>query len=395
LKTEADVTVVRVVPWFKEHGGGSGVDVKELSKRINPHIKRQILIAPYDSETCSSYDSTFDFQIIRIKSPRARYWIPIISGLFNHIFFYLGVLRELRRLPDVDLIQAHDIRPIAYCCILGKILQIPVIGMVHGTAEAYSRLDGAYETVLATLFKPMYAIVIDSGTKAPEKFRRIWGDRVTVVNHGIDLEVFTPKEKNESILRHLDLRESDLIVLSISSLIPIKNINWAIEAFERVVTESTDLRIFLLIAGDGPQKEELMKLVSDKGLTSRVKFLGSINNAQISDYISIADLCVGLSLKDNLNRSILEPMACAKPIIAFCGGTIDELITTGYDGLLAKRGDIDDFSYKMKILLEDPKLRREMGKHAHELILKKRSWDVRIEQDIAVYRRILAPNGRI
>jgi hypothetical protein len=40
-------------------------------------------------------------------------------------------------------------------------------------------------------------------------------------------------------------------------------------------------------------------------------------------------------------------------------------------------------------------LRREMGKHAHELILKKRSWDVRIEQDIAVYRRILAPNGRI
>lgn len=388
-KTKSDMTVVRIVTAFREYGGGSKMDIKELSIRINPYLKCQILIAPFDSETPRSFDERFDFEIIRIKSPHIRYNIPIISGFINNIFFYFKVFQELKRLSDIDLIQTHEITPIAYSCILGKLLRIQVIGMVHGTAEAYSRIAGLRETILATLFKPTYAIVVDSGTRAPEKFRKIWGDRVTVVNHGIDTELFKPKDKNESILRHLDLKRSDLIILSISSLIPIKNIDVAIEAFEKVITEITDPRIFLLIAGDGSQKEELVKLVDEKRLANRVKFLGPIKNDQVPDYISIADICIGMSLKDNMNRSVLEPMACAKPIVAFGGGSIDELITTGYNGLLAKRGDILDFAEKMKLLLENPELRRDIGKHAHETIVEKRSWNARIQQDLAAYWKVI------
>lgn len=393
-KKKVDITVARIVPAFKEYGGGSKMDVKELAKRINPYLKRQILIAPYDPETCSDYDDMFDFQIIRIKSPHIKYRIPILSGLFNNGFYYFGIFQELRHLTDVNLIQAHEISPIAYSCILGKILRIPVIGMVHGTLEAYSKRAGSWETILATLFKPTYAIVVDSGTSAPEKFLKIWGDRVTVVNHGIDLELFCPKEKNKSILRHLNLNESDLIILSISNLIPIKNIDLTIEAFAKVVSDITDTQVYLLIAGDGSQKEELEKLVDDKGLTDRVKFIGSIRNDQVPDYISIADICIGMSLKDNMNRSVLEPMACGKPIVVFGGGSIEQLITTGYNGLLAKRGDVIDFAEKVKLLLEDSKQKKEMGKHAHELIVEKRSWDIRIKQDLTVYLKAISYDGR-
>lgn len=389
LKLDSGMTVVRVVPAFKEYGGGSKIHVRELSIRINPYLKRQILIAPFDPETPKCFDDRFDFEIIRIKSPRIKYNIPIISRFINNIFFYFKVFQELKRLPDIDLIQAHEIDPIAYSSVLGKILKIPVIGMAHGTAEAYSRWSGLRETILATLFKPTHAIVLDSGTRAPEKFRKIWGERATVVYHGIDTEIFRPKETNETILRYLDLKESDLIILSISSLIPIKNVDLAIEAFEKVVTEISEPRIFLLIAGDGSQKEELVKLVDEKRLANRVKFLGPIKNDQVPDYISIADICIGMSLKDNMNRSVLEPMACAKPIVAFGGGSIDELITTGYNGLLAKRGDILDFAEKMKLLLENPELRRDMGKHAHETIVEKRSWNARIQQDLAAYWKVI------
>jgi glycosyltransferase involved in cell wall biosynthesis len=389
LKLDSDMTVIRIVPAFEEYGGGSRIHVRELSTRINPYLKRQILIAPFDPETPKSFDDRFDFEIIRVKRPCIKYNIPIISGFINKIIFCFKVFQVLKHLPDIDLIQAHEIYPIAYSSIFGKILKIPVIGMAHGTAEAYSRWSGLRETILATLFKPTYAIVLDSGTRAPEKFRKIWGERVTVVYHGIDTEVFGPKEKDKAILQHLGFKEADLIILSISSLIPIKNIDLAIEAFEKVIAETLEPRMFLLIAGDGNQKEELVKLVDEKRLANRVKFLGSIKNDQVPDYISIADICIGMSLKDNMNRSVLEPMACAKPIIAFDGGSIDEFITTGYNGLLAKRGDVLDFAEKMKFLIENPELRREIGLHARELIVTKRSWNIRIRQDLEVYRKAI------
>ena len=124
-KTKSDMTVVRIVTAFREYGGGSKMDIKELSIRINPYLKCQILIAPFDSETPRSFDERFDFEIIRIKSPHIRYNIPIISGFINNIFFYFKVFQELKRLSDIDLIQTHEITPIAYSCILGEITTNP------------------------------------------------------------------------------------------------------------------------------------------------------------------------------------------------------------------------------------------------------------------------------
>ena len=70
------------------------------------------------------------------------------------------------------------------------------------------------------------------------------------------------------------------------------------------------------------------------------------------------------------------------------GGSIDELITTGYNGLLAKRGDILDFAEKMKLLLENPELRRDMGKHARETIVEK-------DPGMQEFNKILQRIGRL
>ncbi len=385
-KSISDITMVRIVPVFKEFGGGSNVDVMELSKEEDPFIKRQVLIAPYDSGICKDFDNKFDFEIIRIKSPRLKRNFPFITYFINNFSFYLSIYKKIKSLHDVNLILAHEINPIAYSCTIGKLLNIPVVGMMHGTSEAYSVKSGLDETILASLFKPTKAIIVDSGTNAPIKFRQIWGDdRTTIVKHGIDLERFFPREKNVHILHRLNLMDSDLIVLSISALIPIKNIDLAIESFEKTISGNTSTRIFLLIAGDGSETEKLKKLVNEKNLSDRVIFLGSVKIEHMPDLISIADICIGTSLVDNMNRSILEPMACGKPIIAFGGGNIEELITTGYNGFLAKPGDILDFSEKLKLLLNDSELRSLVGKRAQETIKEKRSCNGRVVQDMSVY----------
>ena len=47
------------------------------------------------------------------------------------------------------------------------------------------------------------------------------------------------------------------------------------------------------------------------------------------------------------------------------------------------------FCRKMKLLLENPELRRDMGKHARETIVEKRSWNARIQQDLAAYWKVI------
>ena len=67
-----------------------------------------------------------------------------------------------------------------------KLLNLPVVGMLHGSCEAYSNSSGFYETMLARIFKPNHAFVLDDGSCAPNKFKSIWNGSVTVVNHAID-----------------------------------------------------------------------------------------------------------------------------------------------------------------------------------------------------------------
>lgn len=383
------ISIVRVVSYFYLFGGGYGNHVRELSEKINPYLKSQIIIAPDIGSTSKEFDKSYPIPIVRVKYPhiKKRFGIPVAP--LNNLLYIFNVYKVLKKIERPDIIHAHGIGPVAFGSIIGKFLKVPVVGMIHGTTEAYSRMSGLFESLLAKLFKPDRALILDSGTRAPEKFQKIWGDRVTIVYHGIDLESFYPKEKSKSILQRLNLTESDLIILSISSLIPIKNIDLAIEAFEKIVINAVDRRIFLLIAGDGSQKEELIKLADSKGLNNCVIFLGSINAEQVPDYISIADICIGMSLKDNMNRSVLEPMACGKAIVAFGGGSIEKLITTGYDGFLAKRGDMLDFADKLEVLCDNSELRETIGKNARNTIISKRSWSTRIKQELSVYDQLI------
>ena len=82
----------------------------------------------------------------------------------------------------------------------------------------------------------------------------------------------------------------------------------AIKIFEILSGIIKSSNVYLLIAGDGKLKDELIKYVENKKLQN-ILFLGSIAADEIPHYLSISDVVVGTSLYSNLNRSIQEAMA--------------------------------------------------------------------------------------
>ena len=384
-----DLSVVRIVFEFYPGKGGSITHVIELSQKIHPYLKNQIIIAPDFGDDCKEFDEKFEVPILRVKyyPIRKRLGIPV-APLIN-LLYMINVYFQLKKMERPNLIHTHGISATAFGTIIGKLLCIPIVGMLHGSSKAYSKISESYETILSKLFKPDHALVLDDGSMAPEKFKKLWGDRVTIVDHGIDVNIFKPREKKGDLLKKLGLKESDFVILSTSSLIPVKNIDLAIESFEIFLKKTKKNNAYLIIAGEGHLKDQLVKLAKEYSLEKNIKFIGEISIDIILEYLSISDVVVATSLYSNMNRSTQEAMACEKPVVVFGSGGTNKLIKHMENGLLVKPGDIDDFAEKLKVLYENPDLREQLGRNARETIIKERSWDTRIKKELEVYEKVL------
>jgi glycosyltransferase involved in cell wall biosynthesis len=145
----------------------------------------------------------------------------------------------------------------------------------------------------------------------------------------------------------------------------------------------------LKIVGNGPQCQELKKLAASCGLDDYIHFCGEKNLEEIIKEIVSADIVIGTSLVSNINRSILEAMSCKKPVIIFKSGKIDEFFVNMENIVLIPPNNIEEFADSLKLLWENGELREKMGNNARSVIVSKRNWDHRIQQEISVYKELI------
>jgi glycosyltransferase involved in cell wall biosynthesis len=389
MDPECDISVVRIAVDYYPFKGGSNVHTKDLAEKMNPHLRRQVIIAHDYGEMCREFDEQYHIPIIRVKAGQLEKRIGIPVFPINNLIYMIRVAGVVKNLDDIDIIHAHNISNIGFSWFIGKMLGIPVIGMMHGTAEANSRISGIYETIMATLFKPAFAFILDDGSVAPEKYGRLWGDRITVVHHAIDTEWYAPRTKSCSLLDELGISGSDFIVLSTSSFLPVKNVDYTIKAFASFLDTTDSRDTYLILAGVGRDREALEALARENAIEDVVRFVGYQAPEKLLEYLSISDVIVGSSLYSNMNRAIQEAMACEIPPVVFNSGGTGSIVKHLQNGILVKPGDIDSFARALSLLYSDPELRKELGKNARRIILEERNWDYRIRQELAVYKKCI------
>lgn len=143
---------------------------------------------------------------------------------------------------------------------------------------------------------------------------------------GIDPNKFNPNVK--PTIEFGDKR----IVISTRSLNPIYNLKLLIRAIPFVIERTPETRF--LIIGDGPQKDELIRLSKELKIDDYIKFLGAIPQDRLPQYLVSSDVYVSTSLSDGTSVSLLEGMACgAFPIVTDIPAN-REWIKNGENGFL-------------------------------------------------------------
>lgn len=149
--------------------------------------------------------------------------------------------------------------------------------------------------------------------------------------------------------RHsLDTPEDGALFLSLGRLHRRKGFDVLIRAMEQVPGA------YLWIAGEGPERASLERLISDLGLPSRVKLLGWRDDREA--LFGAADYCVLPSRFEPFGTVMIEAWAQNVPLVAAAAVGPRGLIDHGRNGLLAAIDDVDDLAGAMKRLMHEPEL---------------------------------------
>jgi glycosyltransferase involved in cell wall biosynthesis len=151
-------------------------------------------------------------------------------------------------------------------------------------------------------------------------------------------------------------------ILSAGRLHSVKGFDRLIDAYSRIKTEDIDL----IILGEGPEREKLVKQISDLGLTKRVFLPGAKDN--VHDYYTQCEVFVLTSRNEGYPNALIEAMSAGCASIALdCDFGPREIIEHGENGLLIPNNDIELLIQAIDTVLADPLLKDKLSDKAKEV----------------------------
>jgi len=146
----------------------------------------------------------------------------------------------------------------------------------------------------------------------------------------------------------------------------------------------------LVVIGEGDLKKKYQSRTDDLKMKERVIFVGSAISSELIKFYNLADVFVlpSISSSEAFGLVSLEAMACAKPIIVSDLPGPRTLVKEGVNGFLVKPADVDDLAEKIKLVLENSKI-KEMGEESRKIVEEKYNWSVIIKELENIYKKII------
>lgn len=194
-----------------------------------------------------------------------------------------------------------------------------------------------------------------------------------IVPNGVDISRFAARISSEERARfrqEFGYKEGDVVIVTASRL-TLKN---GVDDMIRALTFLPS-NYHVLIAGDGEDRDKLVALAESKGVTERIRFLGTREHAELPGILQSADIFCRPSLSEGLGNSFLEAMACGLPIIGTPVGGIPDFLTDGETGVFCQPRDPESLARAVLRIQTEPGLREKLVHQGEALVREGYSWE--------------------
>lgn len=207
--------------------------------------------------------------------------------------------------------------------------------------------------------------------------------RAVTVYEGIDLERVdaAPAAK---LHEELWLPHHAPIVGNVAALVPHKGQRHLIEAAALVVRQVPDARF--VIAGEGELRPALERQIKEHHLEKHVLLAGF--RPDVLSLHKAFDIFVMSSVTEGLGTSLLDAMACEKPVVATAAGGIPEVVADGETGFIVPPRDHQAMAGALVRLLKEPALRQRLGIAGRARVQDRFSADRMLRDTLRVYQRV-------
>jgi glycosyltransferase involved in cell wall biosynthesis len=208
-------------------------------------------------------------------------------------------------------------------------------------------------------------------------------ERTVTVHEGIDLDhVLAAPAVN--VHEAFWLPHGAPVIGNVAALVPHKGQRHLVEAAHLVVQQIPDARFVIL--GEGELREHLERQVREYHLEKHVLLPGF--RADVLGCLKGFDIFAMSSVTEGLGTSLLDAMACSKPIVATSAGGIPEVVEDGVNGLMVAPRDHHAMAQAMVRLLGDRSLRKRMGAAGLARLLERFTVEKMVAGTAAVYARV-------
>lgn len=304
----------------------------------------------------------------------------------------LSDLRRLIRKEKFDIVHCHGAKANVIATAIKPSIKVPVITTVHSDyrldymGSVLKRFTNGLMNTVALRFLDAYIGVTGAFAKILTE-RGFDPYKLYTLNNGIDFSELSPKIGREEYLKKLGIECENPIVCGIAARFdPVKDIPTAMRAFAKAAAKFENL--YLVLGGDGEEKEHLKALAEELGISDRVVFAGWIED--MDSFLNCVDISIISSVSEGFPYSVLEAIRARCTMVSTKVGALPEVIADGEDGFLFDTGDVDVLAQHIEYLCENPDARRDMAEKLLSKARVKYSFDAMVKKQLSIYEAVLS-----
>ncbi len=334
--------------------------IRETSNPYNEHCLPWV--GKRDLAICTFFPSD-------VAAPAA---IPVFEGDGTLAGFF-GALRGALAAGPYDVIHVHSPH-LALLFLVGTLTAhrryaASTVLTVHDSYPNYKLRNRLMFLPAFACFRRVVCCSQASYQSFPWLYRKLAGSRLRVVQNGVDL---ARVDRIAARAREATRPSPDFTVTAISRLVDIKNPFTALRAFQRSDPAGSNL----IHIGAGPLLEALLMASREAGLAGRVHYTGLIPREQVFEYLTHTDLFLSVSRGEGLPISVLEAMACSRPVVLSDIPPHREIAEDVSFIPLVHPDDVDGFARAIqRFRAMSPSERAEIGQACRRLVEERFSLD--------------------
>jgi glycosyltransferase involved in cell wall biosynthesis len=368
-RTALQLKVLHVGKYYPPYRGGMESHLEILSGELKSLVDLKVIVANGGRQTKTEMSDGVDLtRVGKLFNINAA---PICRGL----------VREIRK-AKADIIHMHWPNPTAVLAFLLSGHQGRLVFTYHSDIVRQKKMAVAFMPILRRALNKASAIIVSSPNYIEgSDVLRDYREKCRIIPFGVPAEHFAEYDQVEA--RRLREKYGPRLVLGVGRMVYYKG-------FEHLIRAMTVVDGRLIIIGQGPLRTYLDELVLQLGLKERVTLLDQVED--IRPFYHAADIFALSSIMRSEAFGIvqLEAMACGKPVVnTQLDSGVPFVSPHGVSGMTVPPGDSLALGNAISRLLNDAKLRAELGAGARKRVVESFTVEKMVQKTLDVYEEVM------